>query len=117
MRQPPVGGALQRTLRKIVLVQLDLKDGLLSYRRAQHLEICLNYWTFATSHGAFSIVERASRGVDLFFDQHRVGHYRNPVEAAEQVGKGNHPALPCAPEDGKTLGVPLAVHEWTFVRQ
>src|ERR1019366_1924701 len=87
------------------------------YAEMLSLEICLNYWTYTTTEGVFSIVERASRGVDLFFGQHRVGHYRNPVEAAEQVGKGNHPALPCAPEDGKTLGVPLAVHEWMFVRQ
>ena len=77
----------------------------------------MSYWTFATSQGAFSIVERASRGVDLFFGQQRIAYYRSPVEAAEEAGKGNHPTLPCAPEDGKTLGVPLAVHEWIFVRQ
>lgn len=77
----------------------------------------MSYWTFPTSQGTFSIVERTSRGVDLFFGQHRVGYYRSAVEAAEEVGKGNHPALPCAPEDGKSLGVPNAVHDWTYVRQ
>ena len=77
----------------------------------------MNYWTFSTSKGVFSIVERTSRGVDLYFGQHLVGYYRSPVQAAEQVGNGDHPALPCAPDDGRTLGVPLAVHEWTFIRQ
>ena len=77
----------------------------------------MNYWTYTTPEGEFFIVERWSRGVDLFFGQDRLGHYRSPVEAAERVGKGDHPPLRCAPEDGKTLGVPLAVHEWTFVRK
>ena len=76
----------------------------------------MSSWIFATSQGTFSIVERASRGVDLLFNQQLVGHYRTPVEAAEEVGRGNHPTLPCAPENGKTLGVPHAVHDWTFVR-
>jgi hypothetical protein len=76
----------------------------------------LSYWTFATSRGAFTIVERSSRGVDLFFGQQRLALYGSPVEAAEVVAKGAHPELPCAPETGQTLGVPQAVHEWTFVR-
>jgi hypothetical protein len=74
----------------------------------------LNYWTFPTTQGVFSIAERSSRGVDLYFGHQRVGYYRSPVEAAEQVGTGNHPPLPCAPEDGKSLGVPSAVHKWNF---
>ena len=76
----------------------------------------MNYWTYATSAGVFSIVERTSRGVDLYFGENLVGHYRSPVQAAEAVGMGNHPELTCAPENGKSLGVPLAAHEWTFVR-
>ena len=80
------------------------------------MQFLLNYWTYATSEGDFSIVERHSRGVDLYFGQTFVGHYRNPVAAAENVGSGNHPALACAPADGKSLGVPPAVHNWTFVR-
>jgi len=63
----------------------------------------------------FSIVERSSRGVDLYFGQTHVGHYSNPLLAAEELAQGNHPALPCAPEDGKSLGVPSAVHNWQFV--
>jgi hypothetical protein len=76
----------------------------------------LNYWTYATSAGDFSIVERHSRGVDLYFGQAFIGHYRNPVTAAEQAASGKHPALSCAPENGKSLGVPSGVHNWTFVR-
>lgn len=79
-------------------------------------EATLNYWTFPTKAGVFSIVERSSRGVDLYFGPGRIGHYRSPVEAAEIAGSGSHPPLPCAPEDGKTLGVPLAVHHWAFAR-
>jgi hypothetical protein len=75
----------------------------------------LNYWTYATSAGVFSIVERSSRGVDLYFGQNHLGHYSNPLLAAEELAKGNHPALPCAPEDGQSLGVPPAVHNWLFV--
>lgn len=76
----------------------------------------MSYWTYPTSQGAFLIVERASRGVDLFFGQQHLAYYRSPVEAADEVGNGNHPKLPCVPEDGKSLGVPRAVHKWTFVR-
>ena len=75
----------------------------------------MNYWMHATRKGVFSIVERSSRGVDLYFGQGLVGHYRNPVQAAEEVANGNHPALTCAPDDGKSLGVPPAVHDWTFI--
>jgi hypothetical protein len=75
----------------------------------------LNYWTYATTAGVFSIVERSSRGVDLFFGQNHIGHYSNPLLAAEELAKGNHPALACAPEDGKSLCVPSAVHDWQFV--
>ena len=74
-----------------------------------------NYWTYATPAGVFSIVERSSRGVDLFFGQNHMGHYSNPLLAAEELAKGNHAPLPCAPEDGRSLGVPAAVHEWLFV--
>jgi hypothetical protein len=77
----------------------------------------LNYWKFATSAGIFTIVERSSRGVDVYFGQDRIGHYRSPVQAAEEVANGSHPILPCAPDDGKSLGVPVAVHNWTFVRE
>lgn len=75
----------------------------------------MNYWTYATREGAFSIVERSSRGVDVYFGQSLVGHFRSPVEAAEAVGNGNHQALSCVPDNGKSLGVPTAVHDWTFV--
>jgi hypothetical protein len=75
-----------------------------------------NYWTYPTPEGDFSIVERHSRGVDLFFGRCFLGHYRNPVSAAIQVANGEHPPLPCAPADGKSLCVPAAVHDWTFVR-
>ena len=81
------------------------------------LENFLSYWTFTTSHGEFSIVERNSRGVDLYVGLHHVGYYRSAVEAAVQLGKGDHPPLPCAPESGTTLGVPHAVHEWKFIRK
>jgi hypothetical protein len=76
----------------------------------------VNYWTYTTSKGAFSIVERSSRGVDVYFGQDFVAHYRSPVDAAEQIAGGTHPPLPCAPENGQSLGVPAAVHEWTFMR-
>ncbi len=88
-----------------------------SYPNPNVAEHRLNYWTYATPRGVFSIVERSSRGVDLFFEQQQIGHYRSPVEAAEQVGNGKHAALPCDPENGKTLGVPRAVHEWAFTRK
>ena len=77
----------------------------------------MNYWTYQTTAGVFSIVERTSRGVDLYFGDMHVGHYNSPVEAAEQVARGDHPPLACAPDDGKTLGLPVAVHEWKFVRR
>jgi hypothetical protein len=88
-------------------------SSILSY---QSPEIDLNYWKYETPKGSFSIVERSSRGVDAYFGQNLVAHYRSPVEAAEQIGNGNHPELPCAPDNGKSLGVPAAVHEWTFLR-
>ena len=75
----------------------------------------MSHWTFLSQKGIFSIAERTSKGVDVFFDNHRIGHFASPVEAAEAVASGNHPALPCAPDDGKSLGVPPAVHDWTFV--
>jgi len=81
------------------------------------VEACLNYWTFATREGVFSIVERSSRGVDLYLGQNFVSHFRNPMAAAEELSNGNHPPLPCAPEDGKSLGVPAAVHDWMFVHR
>jgi hypothetical protein len=81
------------------------------------LENALSYWTFATPQGEFSIVERTSRGVDLFFGQKHVGFYRSAVEAAERLGAGDHPALPCAPDTGETLKVPHAVHAWKFNRK
>jgi len=79
-------------------------------------EAVLNYWTYSSSQGQFSIVERSSRGVDVYFGQILIGHYRSPVEAAEQIASGNHPPLACAPDDGVSLGVPAAVHHWEFVR-
>jgi hypothetical protein len=75
----------------------------------------LSHWTFLTPKGLFAIAERTSKGVDVFFDNDYLGHYTSPVEAAEAVASGDHPALLCAPDDGKSLGVPPAVHEWTFV--
>jgi len=74
----------------------------------------LGHWTFLTPKGIFVVAECASKGVDVFFDRDYVGHYKSPVEAAQAVASGNHPALLCAPEDGKSLGVPPAVHDWTF---
>lgn len=90
------------------------RDGLLGWR----LEMpgAHNYWTYSTLEGVFSIVERHGRGVDLFFGQSFVKHYRNPVAAAEELGNGEHPALPCAPDTGKSLRVPTGIHNWTFVR-
>jgi hypothetical protein len=79
-------------------------------------EIRLNYWKYETPKGVFSIVERSSRGVDAYFGQSLVARYKSPVQAAEKIGTGNHPELACAPEDGKSLGVPPMVHEWIFVR-
>jgi hypothetical protein len=53
----------------------------------------LNYWTYATSAGDFSIVERHSRGVDLYFGRSFIAHYSNPVAAAEDAASGKHPAF------------------------
>ena len=77
-------------------------------------EDILGHWTFLTPKGIFVVAECASKGVDVFFDRDYIGHYKSPVEAAQAVASGNHPALLCAPEDGKSLGVPPAVHDWTF---
>lgn len=76
----------------------------------------MNYWTYATSAGGFSIVERSSRGVDLYFGEAFLGHYRNPMTAAEEVGSGNHPIISCAPENGKSLRVPSNLQAWKFAR-
>ena len=76
----------------------------------------MNYWTYATPAGDFSIVERHSRGVDLYFGEAFLGHYPNPVTAAEEVGSGEHPILSCDPETGKSLRVPSSVHNWNFAR-
>jgi hypothetical protein len=73
-------------------------------------------WSFQTSSGIFSIVERGRRGVDLYFGGAHLGYHRSPVEAAELAAKGEHPPLSCAPENGKSLGLPMAVHEWRFTR-
>lgn len=75
----------------------------------------MSHWTFLTPKGLFVIAERTSKGVDLFFDNDYLGRYTSPVEAAEAAASGNHPALLCAPDDGKSLGVPPAVHDWAFV--
>ena len=40
----------------------------------------------------------------------------NAVTAAEELGSGEHPMLPCAPETGKSLRVPSSVHNWKFTR-
>jgi hypothetical protein len=77
----------------------------------------VNYWIYETRKGIFSIVERTSRGVDAYFGQSLVARYGSPVQAAEEIGSGSHPELACAPDNGKSLGVPAAVHEWTFVRK
>ncbi|MGZ5927447.1 MAG: hypothetical protein ACXWLJ_12285 [Rhizomicrobium sp.] len=76
----------------------------------------MNYWTYATSVGDFAIVERNSRGVDLYFGESFLGHYRNPMAAAEDVGSGSHPTISCAPENGKSLRVPSNLHDWKFLR-
>jgi hypothetical protein len=76
----------------------------------------MNYWTYATSAGDFAIVERNSRGVDLYFGESFLGHYRNPMAAAEDVGSGGHPTISCAPENGKSLRVPSNLHDWKFTR-
>ena len=73
------------------------------------------YWAYVTSKGIFSIVERRSRGVDAYFGQTLIGQYRTPLQAADAVGKGEHAGLSCAPDDGRSLGVPN-VQSWTFVK-
>ena len=75
----------------------------------------MSYWMHVTNKGTFSIVELPSKGVDAYFGQALIGHYRSPVQAAEAVGNGDHAGLPCAPEDGRSLGVPN-VCAWTFVK-
>jgi len=50
------------------------------------------------------------------FGEAFLGHYRNPVTAAEEVGIGEHPILSCALETGKSLCVPSGVHKWKFVQ-
>jgi hypothetical protein len=72
-------------------------------------------WLFKSNKGTFSIVERSAKGVDLFFDHTVVGQYVNPKDAAEHAGTGSHYPLPCAPDDGKSLGVPTDVSRWDFV--
>lgn len=76
----------------------------------------MNYWTYPTPKGSFFIVERSSRRVEVYFGKSHLGHHRSPVEAAERLGSGDHPALKCSPETGKTLGVPLGVHNWEYIR-
>jgi hypothetical protein len=100
----PSPGTAQRTIRCQPAVELKLPES------------DLNYWKYDTPKGVFSIVERASRGVDAYFGQILVAHYASPVQAAEEISGGRHHQLACAPDDGKSLGVPGAVHEWTFVR-
>jgi hypothetical protein len=72
------------------------------------------FWLHETSEGIFTIVERSTRGVDLYFGKQIVGQFRSPREAAEQTGDGGHLPLPCAPDNGLSLGVPMAVSEWKF---
>ena len=76
----------------------------------------MSYWTHVTNKGIFSIVERPSKGVDVYFGQTLIGHYLSPLKAAEAVGSGDHAGLPCAPDDGRSLSVPN-VHAWTFVKE
>ena len=92
---------------------LDLKPAVFLRLIANAL---MNYWTYATSAGDFSIVERNSRGVDLYFGEAFLGHYRNPMTAAEEVGSGSHPIISCAPENGKSLRVPSSLQDWKFRR-
>ena len=75
----------------------------------------MSYWTYPTKCGAFYIVELISLGVDLYFEENRIGHYGNAIHAANDTGGGHHPTLSCAPEDGESLGVPREVSKWTFV--
>jgi hypothetical protein len=72
-------------------------------------------WLFKSDKGTFSIIERTTKGVDLFFDNAVVAQYASPKDAAESVGSGAHPPLSCAPDDGKVLGVPADVSRWQFV--
>jgi hypothetical protein len=76
----------------------------------------VSYWTHVTDKGVFSIVERPSLGVDAYFGKAQIGHYPSPALAAEALRNGDHAELPCAPEDGRSLGVP-EVHAWTFVNE
>jgi hypothetical protein len=73
------------------------------------------YWRYDTSKGAFIIAERSTKGVDLYFGESVIGHYSTPRDAAIAAGNGDHFALPCAPDDGKSLGVPPAASAWKFV--
>jgi hypothetical protein len=63
----------------------------------------LIYWTCETPAGVFSIVEPSSRGADLFFGQDCVGHYGNAALAAEELAKGNHPALSWSPQKQQSV--------------
>jgi hypothetical protein len=76
---------------------------------ARSKEDILGHWTFLTPKVIFVIAECTSKGVYVFCDNY-IGHYKSSVEAAEAVASGNDPALLCAPEDGKSLGIPPAVH-------
>jgi hypothetical protein len=73
------------------------------------------YWRHDTTKGAFIIAERSSKGVDLYFGQNVIGQYPTPRDAALAAGNGEHADLPCAPDNGKSLGVPVAASEWKFV--
>jgi hypothetical protein len=73
------------------------------------------FWRYDTSEGVFTIVERSTKGADLYFGPNVVGRYLTPRDAAVAAGNGDHAALPCAPEDGKSLGVSAVASEWTFV--
>ena len=69
------------------------------------------YRRYATTKGAFIIAAHSSKGVGLYFGQNVVGQYLTPRDAALAAGSGNHTDLPYAPDNGKSLGVPVAASE------
>ena len=50
----------------------------------------MNYWTYATSAGDFSIVERSSRGVDLYFGE----VFPRPLSQSDDGGRGGRKRYP-----------------------
>lgn len=77
----------------------------------------MSYWSFRTRAGNFAIVELARGGVDLYFNDLNLGHYRSAMMAADDAGGGHHPTLSCYPDDGESLGVSRDISEWVYVRR